>query len=95
MTSIIETVLIEKRKWSNFAMDYYLIKSRIIDCYKKIASGSYQDKKQPFNIQHYLKIQKDYITLKIFHENIAKRSSNEKLLKYYESVLIARGYKLD
>lgn len=95
MTSIIETVFIEKRKWSNFAMDYFLIKSRIINCYKKIASGSYQDKKQSFNIQHYLKMQKDYIILKIFHENIAKRSSNEKLLKYYESVLIPRGYKLD
>ena len=36
MTTIIETVFIEKRKWSNFAMDYYLIKSRIIDCYKKL-----------------------------------------------------------
>ena len=40
-------------------------------------------------------MQKDYITLKIFHENIAKNLSNEKLLKYYESVLIPRGYKLD
>ena len=95
MTSIIETVFIEERKWSNFVMDYFLIKSRIINCYKKIASGSYQDKKQSFNIQHYLKMQKDYITLKIFHENIAKSLSNEKLLKYYESVLIPRGYKLD
>ena len=94
MTSIIETVFIEKRKWSNFAMDYYLIKSRIIDCYKKIASGSYQDKKQSFNIQHYLKMQKDYITLKIFHDNIKKNLSNEKLLKYYESVLIAYGFNL-
>ena len=95
MTSIIETVFIEKRKWTNLAMDYFLIKNRINNCYKNIASGSYQDKKQYFDIQHYLKMKKDYITLKIFHENIAKRSSNEKLLKYYESVLIPRGYKLD
>ena len=92
MTSIIETVFIEKRKWSNFAMNYFLIKNRIINCYKKIASGSYQDKKQSFSKQHYFKMQRDYIVLKIFHENIAKRLHNEKLLKYFESVLIEHGY---
>ena len=93
MKSIIETVFIEKRKWSIFTIDYFLIKNRINNCYKNIASGL--EKEECFTNLHYLKMQKDYIVLKMFYENIAKIKSNEKLLKYYESVLIPRGYKLD
>ena len=39
-------------------------------------------------------MQRDYIYLKIYHENIKKITSNEKLLKYFESVLVARGIDL-
>ena len=93
MTSVIETLFIEKRKWSFFAMDYFLIKNRIINCYKNIALGL--EKEESFTNLHYLKIQKDYIVLKMFYENITKRPSDEKLLKYYESVLIAHGIDLN
>ena len=91
MTSLIETVLNEKRKWGIFTIDYFLIKNRIINCYKSIASGL--EKEESFTNLHYLKIQKDYIVLKMFYENITKRPTDKKLLSYYEAVLIAQGYK--
>ena len=36
----------------------------------------------------------DYFYLKIYNDNIKKVSSNEKLLKYFESILVANGFKL-
>ena len=36
-------------------------------------------------------MKRDYLHLKIYHDNIKKTLSNEKLLKYFESVLLARG----
>ena len=37
----------------------------------------------------------DYHYLKIYHNNIKKISSNEKLLNYFESILVANGFDLD
>ena len=92
MVSILESVLNEKRKWGIFTIDYFLIKNRIINCYESIASGL--EKEESFTNLHYLKMQKDYIVLKMFYENITKRPCDEKLLKYYESVLIDHGFDL-
>ena len=39
-------------------------------------------------------MKKDYIYLKIYHNNIQKLSSNEKLLCYLESILAANGFDL-
>ena len=36
-------------------------------------------------------MKRDYIYLKIYHDNIKKIPYNEKLLKYFESVLLAHG----
>ena len=34
----------------------------------------------------------DYNYLKIYHNKIKKISSNEKLLNYFESILVANGF---
>ena len=34
----------------------------------------------------------DYFYLKIYNDKIKKVSSNEKLLKYFESVLLSHGF---
>ena len=39
-------------------------------------------------------MKKDYILLKIYNNNIKKISSNEKLLCYFESILVANGFDL-
>ena len=39
-------------------------------------------------------MQRDYIYLKIYNDKIKKVSSNEKLLKYFESILVANGFDL-
>ena len=56
--------------------------------------GDYDVKKKSFIRLHYLKIKKDYILLKIYHNNIKKISSNEKLLCYLESILVANGFDI-
>ena len=38
---------------------------------------------------------KYYIYLKIYHYNIKKISSNEKLLCYFESILVANGFDVE
>ena len=49
------------------------------------------EKKSFFSL-HYLKMKRDYIYLKIYHDNIKKTLANEKLLKYFESTLLAHGF---
>ena len=95
MTSIEKTVSNEIRKWSSFDMDTYFIKDQISCFYYKISLGDYYSKKKSFIRLHYLKMKKDYIYLKIYHYNIKKISSNEKLLNYFESILVANGFNLE
>ena len=45
MTTIAKSVLNEKRKWSTFNLDLYHINEKIFNCYRKISSGDYDDKK--------------------------------------------------
>ena len=39
-------------------------------------------------------MKRDYIYLKIYHNEIKKISSNEKLLNYFESTLKQKGFDL-
>ena len=75
-------------------MDLFHIKEKIKDCYYKISLGDYDSKKKSFIRLHYLKMLKLYIYLKIYHYNIKKISSNEKLLCYLESILVANGFDI-
>ena len=86
MMTIEKTVSNEIRKWISFDVDLFLINDQISSCYNKISLGDYDDKKKFFKLLHYLKMKKDYIYLKIYHNNIKKISSNEKLLNYLESI---------
>ena len=81
----------EIRKWSSFDVDLYLVKENIKQCYHDISVGNYEDKKKSFIRLHYLKIKRKYILLKIYN-NIKKNLYNEKLLNYFESILVANEF---
>ena len=59
--------------------------------YRDISSMDNDRRKKSFILLHYLKMKGDYFNLKIYHDNIKKTQANEKLLKYYESELLANG----
>ena len=84
----------EVRKWISFDFDIFFINDRLSECYSKICLGDYEDKKKSFILLHYFKMKKDYILLQIYHNNIKKKSSNEKLLNYFESILVANGFDI-
>ena len=90
--AIEKTVLSKIRKWALFNMDIFFINDKISHYYYKIYLGDYDDKKKSFNRLHYLKMLKQFIYLKIYHYNIKKISSNEKLLCYFESILVDNGF---
>ena len=52
-------------------------------------------KKKAFINLHYLKMYLEYNYLKIYYNNIKKISTNEKLLNYFESILLANGFDLE
>ena len=94
MTTIEKTVSNEIRKWMSFDMNIYFINNNIRTCYYDFFLGDYDVKKKSFIRLHYLKMIKHYIYLKIYHYNIKKISSNEKLLSYLESILVANGFDI-
>ena len=94
MTTIRKTVRNEIRKGGSFDMDLFIINDQLSSCYNMIFLGDYNDKKKYFILLHYLKMKKDYIYLKIYNNNIKKISTNEKLLCYLESILVANGFDL-
>ena len=93
MTTIRKTVRNEIRKWGSFDMELFIINDQISRCYNKFFLGDYDDKKKFFIRLHYLKMIKDFIYLKICNNNI-KKISNEKLICYLESILVANGFDL-
>ena len=93
--TIEKAVLNKIRKWNSFDMDLFLIHNYLSQCYNKISLGDYDDKKKSFILLHYLKIKEDYIYLKIYHNEIKKNLYNEKLLNYFESILVANGFNLN
>ena len=84
----------EVEKWKRNGCHLFVINDLIKITYREISLSDNDIKKKSFISLHYLKMKRDYIYLKIYHENIKKIKSNEKLLKYFESVLIARGIDL-
>ena len=93
--NIEKAVLNKIKKWNSFDMDLFLIHDQISQCYNLISLGDYYDKKNSFILLHYLKIKKDYIYLKIYHNEIKKNLYNEKLLNYFKSILVANGFNLN
>ena len=84
ITNIVKAVSSKKREWFSFDMAIFFIKGKISHYYSIISLGDYEDKKKSFIRLHYLKMLKHYVYLKIYHYNIKKLSSNEKLLYYFE-----------
>ena len=80
----------EVEKWEKNRCSLFVRNDLIKLTYREISSLD-NDKKKSFIRLHYLKMKRDYIYLKIYHDNIKKIPYNEKLLKYFESVLLAHG----
>ena len=72
MTTIEKNVFSEIRKWGSFDVDLFIINDQISSCYNKIFLGDYDSKKKSFIRLHYLKMIKQFIYLKIYHNNIKK-----------------------
>ena len=81
----------EVEKWEKIRCSLFVRNDLMKLTYREISSLN-NDRKKSFIRLHYLKMKRDYIYLKIYHDNIKKTLSNEKLLKYFESVLLARGF---
>ena len=93
MTTIQKTVSEEIKKWKRFGCTINVLNSIISYYYYDISLGDLDKKKKAFIKLHYLKMLRDYIHLKIYHNNIKK--IYEKLLCYYESILVANGFDLE
>ena len=76
----------EVEKWEKIRCSLFVRNDLMKLTYREISSLN-NDRKKSFIRLHYLKMKRDYIYLKIYHDNIKKTLSNEKLLKYFESVL--------
>ena len=92
MTTIEKSITNEIRKWFSIDMFIFHIKEKIKDCYCEISLGGYDSKRESFINLHYLKMEKQYLYLKIYNDNIKKLSSNDRLLKYFESILTPRVF---
>ena len=94
MTTIKKTIKNEIRRYNSIDLKLSFINRDINTCYNVFIDGDYDAKNFFFNLLHYLKMKRDYIYLKIYHDNIKKTLSNEKLLKYFESVLLSHGFNV-
>ena len=94
--NIKKVVLSEIKKWGSIKFNIFIISNQIHNY--QISLGDVDVdvdvKKKSFIRLHYLKMLKHYIYLKIYHYNIKKISSNEKLLCYFESILVPNGFEL-
>ena len=95
MTTIKESITNEIIKWKSIDIELSVINNRISSCYNIILIRDYDAKKKFFKLLHYLKMTKDYIYLKAYHNNIKKISSNEKLLNYFKIILVANGFDIE
>ena len=82
----------EVEKWEKIRCSLFIRNDLIKLNYREISLSNNDKKKKSFISLHYLKMKRDYIYLKIYHDNIKKTLSNEKLLKYFESVLLSHGF---
>ena len=91
-----ETVIREIKKWSLFNSKLFVLNRSIQVCYERLTNTDYKIRIKSFNKLHYLKMLKTYLHLKIYYDNIKKlSSSDERLLKYLETVLKQRNYNLN
>ena len=81
----------EVEKWGKIRCSLFVRNDLIKLTYREISSLN-NDRKKSFISLHYLKMKRDYIYLTIYHDSVKKTLSNEKLLKYFESVLLSRGF---
>ena len=81
----------EVEKWEKIRCSLFVRNDLMKLTYREISSLN-NDRKKSFIRLHYLKMKRDYMYLKIYHDNIKKTLSNEKLLKYFESVLLSHGF---
>ena len=82
----------EVEKWGKIKCLLFVENDIIKHYYREISLSNNDRKKESFTLLHYLKMKRDYIYLKIYHDNIKKTLANEKLLKYFESTLLAHGF---
>ena len=93
MVTIRKSISYEIIKWISYDMELFRINEQISDCYQNIILLD-NDTKKHFNRLHFLKMKRHFIYLKIYHNNIKKISSNEKLLCYLESILLDNGFNI-
>ena len=94
MATIQKTVSNEIKKWRLFNSRIIVLNNLISDYYYDISFGDYDLKKKAFSRLHYLKMLRHYVYLKIYHNNI-KILFNEKLICYFESILVANGIEME
>ena len=78
----------EEQKWEKIRCSLFVRNDLIKLTYKEISS---LDNELHYEL-HYVKMKRDYLYLKIYHDSIKETLDNEKLLKYFESVLLANGF---
>ena len=84
----------EVEKWGKIRCSLFVGNDLIKLTYREISLLNNDRKKSFFFSLHYLEMKRDYLYLKIYHNNIKKTLSNEKLLKYFESVLLSHGFNV-
>ena len=80
----------DKREYKKICDDLNKIKKLKKVLNRKILLNC--ENKKSFNDLHFLKMLEHYIYLRFFHENIQKLNYNEKLLRYFEKVIITKGF---
>ena len=80
-------VIKEKRLWFSFDLSIFYINIRINNYYNRLNLEDIISKRNLFKELHYLKMLKQYIFLKMYHDKIKKTLSNEKLINYFETTL--------
>ena len=82
----------DMRKFYIFKSNVKYLNSIESYLYKNIFLGI--DVKKSFINLHFIKILKQYNYLNFYHENIKKLKRNERLLCYFESILVANGFDI-
>ena len=83
----------DKKKFYIFKSNVRYLNSIESYLYKNIFLGI--DVKKSFIKLHFIKILKQYNYLNFYNENIKKLNRNEKLLNYFESILVANGFDIE
>ena len=85
-----KAILRDMKKCYIFKSNLRFLNSNESYLYRNIFLGI--DVKKSFINLHFIKILKQYNYLNFYHENIKKLNRNERLLCYFESILVANGF---